>query len=225
MPTVSNYGIIIIRVHTLFPWHIKCVFHSVLLSSWLTWPLPCLLLLYCAATEYSPELDLVLLYCAAKEQGPAPSVTSLYCHRTRPSKGVRLGPKTENCSYCTVLPQRKAQYSDFPYCTVLPQSRAQYRGLLLLYWLAKEHCPARVSDYYGGLLLFCCCHKAGPSTGASCYCALMPKNMAQGVRLRPNTDFSYCTVSPLIRAQDRGPSITVLWCQEMRAQYRGCLLR
>ena len=90
-----------------------------------------------------PRTGPSITLCAAKEQGPAPSVTSLLCHRTRPSKGVRLGPKTENCSYCTVLPHRKAQHSDFPYCTVLPQSRAKYRGLLLLYCLAKEHGPAR----------------------------------------------------------------------------------
>jgi len=126
-----------------------------------------------------------------------------FCHRTRPSKGVTLGPKTENCSYCTVLPQRKAQYSDFPYCTVLPQSRAR---------LAKEHGPARESDY--GL------------PRRTSLILLLPKNMAVGVRLCPNTeDFSYCTVSPLNWALDRGPSITVLCCQEMRAQYRGCLLR
>jgi hypothetical protein len=47
----------------LFPWHTKRIFHSISSSSWLTrWLLHCFLLLYCAATEYSPEQDLLLLY-------------------------------------------------------------------------------------------------------------------------------------------------------------------
>jgi hypothetical protein len=149
------------------------IFHSMSSSSWLKrWLLHCLLLLYCAATEYSPEQDLLLLCCTAteQEQGPVqgPSDTTVLCQRTRPSKGVGLGPNTEDFSYCSVATEKKPSTVTFRYCSVLPQSRVQYRGLLLLYCVAKEeHGPAWESDYgvlWRTSLTVQCCHGEEPST-------------------------------------------------------------
>jgi len=153
MSTVRNDGIIIIiiRVYTLFPWHTKRIFHSMSSSSWLTrWLLHCLLLLYCPATEYSPEQDLLLLYCTATEQGPVQgsSVTAVLCQRTRPSKGVRLGPNTEDFSYCTMSPLIRAQYRVFYYCTVLPRDEGPVQGLSVTVVCYQRNGPTKAAFWY-----------------------------------------------------------------------------
>jgi hypothetical protein len=68
-----------------------------------------------------PRTGPFVLYCAATEQGPAQEhfVTVLFCQRTRPSKGVILGPNTEHFSYCMYSAVTEAFY----YFTVLRRTR------------------------------------------------------------------------------------------------------
>jgi len=134
------------------------------------------------------------------------------CQRTRPSKGVRLGPNAEDFSYFTVLPQRKAQYSDFLLLQCVATEQGPIQGPSIILYSQRTRASkgvrlrSQITAYYGGLLLLCSVATGkgpvqGPIVIVLCRQRTRPR---KGVRLGPNTeDFSYCTMSPLIRAQYR----------------------
>jgi hypothetical protein len=82
----------------------------------------------------------------------------------------------------------------------------------------------RVQPRTGPSVTLPCRHRAGPSTGAFCYCTVLPKNTAQDGLLRTTSlivlccqwlgsstgAFCYCTVLPRDEGPVQGLSVTVV---------------